>query len=231
MKPYRLLLFDADGTLFDYELAEETALRNTFRKFGMAWDRETHLSLYRRINLALWAELEQGGISPTELRERRFGIFFAEMNTPPPEVDFGRTYLEELSCGSMLIDGALETVQALAPHFRLAILSNGLAEVQKPRFAASELDRFFPVRVISGELGLVKPDTRIFAHALDLCGITEKSDVLMIGDSPTSDLAGANAFGIDSCWYAPVVKQLPQGVRPTYTIHRLTELPSLLGIH
>jgi putative hydrolase of the HAD superfamily len=230
MRKYRLLLFDADETLFDYRCAERTALSTAFAEKGLFYREEEHLPLYRKINHVMWERLERGEITPPELRVERFREYFELLGITMDPADFSHVYLTALSRNSMLIDGALETVTVLAPHFQMALLSNGLAEVQKPRFDNSPLDRFFPVRIISGEVGLVKPDPRIFALTLERCGHTDKSTVLMIGDSVTSDMTGGVAFGIDTCWYAPLDKSLPEGIRPTYRIRRLSELPVLLGV-
>ena len=61
--PYSVVLFDADGTLLDYGQAERFALGETFRHFGLEYDPDYHLPLYRRVNEALWGEFERGLIS------------------------------------------------------------------------------------------------------------------------------------------------------------------------
>jgi 2-haloacid dehalogenase len=229
MKPYRLLLFDADDTLFDYTRAEAHALAYAFAHFKLEYRPEFHLALYRKINLRIWDEFERQLITSAELRPERFRRYCKELGIDSiPAEEFSRVYLQGLAQGSFLVEGAVEVIAALAPYFQLALLSNGLSEVQRPRWSNSRLDTYFPVRVISDEIGVAKPAPGIFAYALKACGHEDKATVLMIGDSLTSDIAGGNAFGIDTCWYNPSHRPIPPDNPPTYVIRSLGELPTLL---
>ena len=73
-KHYPWLWFDADNTLFDYNLAESTALLNTFQLHGLPID-DASMEKYRKINHKLWRALERGEIKPDVLRVKRFEQF------------------------------------------------------------------------------------------------------------------------------------------------------------
>ena len=107
---------------------------------------------------------------------------------------------------------------------------DGLADVQRPRLAASPLLPYFESVTISDEVGVAKPDGRIFDTAFASMGHPAKREVLMIGDSLSSDMQGGINYGIDTCWYNPNGKQRPDGLSITYEIKELAELIQTLRV-
>ena len=71
MTSYTWLLFDADGTLFDYDQAERCALARTFQQIGYPFEPQ-YLEAYRDINTQLWLDFERGQITQEKLKTRRF---------------------------------------------------------------------------------------------------------------------------------------------------------------
>ena len=106
----------------------------------------------------------------------------------------------------------------------MGLITNGLESVQKARLKHFNLYQYFEVILISGECGLAKPDPAIFQSSLELLNHDRKESVLMIGDSLSSDIAGANNFGIDSCWFNPNRLKLQSGKAPTFTVYSLEEI-------
>ncbi len=104
------------------------------------------------------------------------------------------------------------------------LITNGLAEVQRPRFAASSIRRHFEGLVISEEVGAAKPDPRIFDVAFAKMEDPKRTEVLMVGDSLSSDIKGGNDSGIDTCWFNPSGRNGEHGVEPKYEIRKLDEL-------
>lgn len=80
--------------------------------------------------------------------------------------------------------------------------------------------------IISEEVGCQKPHPGIFDYAFTNLAISNKSKVLMVGDSLTSDIQGGNKYGIDTCWFNPSRKTNTSGIQPTYEITSLMELPN-----
>lgn len=223
---YQWLLFDADGTLFDFERAEAAALESTFAQFDT--DIEPHfIPAYHRVNKHLWRELEHDRIRPSELRVQRFSVLFDELRLNLEAESFSQTYLEELARRPDLIDGATEVLQNLASRYRCAIVTNGLQAVQRSRLAYSTIRDFISDIVVSEEVGAAKPDRAIFDSTFERIGYPPKSDVLMIGDSLTADIDGGRAYGLDTCWFNP--NGCDSGDRSiTFQISRLSELTKLL---
>ena len=66
-------------------------------------------------------------------------------------------------------------------------------------------------------------------EALRMVGCSDKSSALMLGDSLTSDIAGAANAGVDSCWFNPQGKENATAIRPTYEVRSLCQVDGLLG--
>ncbi len=224
---YEWLIFDADGTLFDFDRAEETALRQTFESLGIPFEPDYRV-VYRRINQELWLELELGRVTPSVLRILRFERLFAELGIAESAGKFNAKYLLHLADAAELIEGARKVVRQLHTRYHLAIITNGLREVQERRLARSPLKDYFPVFVISEIVGAAKPQPAIFEAAFEAMGQPPKERVLLIGDSLTSDIQGGNNFGIDTCWFNPARVPRPIEAHCTYEIVKLVELLDFL---
>ncbi|HSN57138.1 MAG TPA: YjjG family noncanonical pyrimidine nucleotidase [Candidatus Sulfomarinibacteraceae bacterium] len=225
---YAWIFFDADGTLFDYASAEAAALEGGFRALGLSWD-PAYGPLYTGINAAIWLEFERGEIDQVRLRTERFERLFAEVGLAADTAEFSRCYLEVLARQAALLPGAEAVVRRLTGSHEMLLLTNGLAEVQRPRFAAAPIRDCFADVVISEEVGLAKPDPAIFDLALERVGSPERSTVLVVGDSLSSDIAGGAAAGLDTCWFNPEGAGNGHGVAPTHEIRRLRQLLEIVG--
>lgn len=197
---YALYLFDADGTLLDFEAGEREALCLTFQRFGLP---EAEMDRYRQINSALWRQLAEGAISRDRLFASRFGLFAEALGIRLDAAQANRYFLEQLSHQAQLIPGAAETLEILSRRAQIAIVTNGVGFAQRERFRRSGLMPHISQLVISEEVGAEKPSPLIFERALALCGHPDKASVLMVGDDPLTDIAGAVAFGIDACLFDP----------------------------
>jgi YjjG family noncanonical pyrimidine nucleotidase len=226
-KHYPWLWFDADGTLFDYNRAEHTALRESLHLQGLPFD-DNYLELYQGINQKLWAALERGEIKPDVLRVKRFDLFLeAIQRTGSPEA-LSETYIQQLGLCTDLIDGALEVLTALRKTSRFALITNGLSVVQRSRLARSQIKDFFEAVIISEEIGAAKPHAAFFETAFARTGNPLKGDVLVIGDSLSSDMRGGADYGLDTCWFNPNGEAKPTMFKVTYEIRELKELLDLI---
>ena len=222
---YTWLLFDADDTLFDYPLAEGKALRNTFEYFGQVY-RSEYLRIYQVFNQQVWGEFERGETSASELRLKRFRLLFDEIGISLDLQDFSQHYLENLAQASDLFPGTAELLQALADRYHIALVTNGLKEVQRPRLERSAIRPFIEKIFISEEMGNAKPVAGFFEAVFQEIGHPPKNQVLIIGDSLTSDIQGGLNYGIDTCWFNPAGKTTALPV--TYTIKTLGQLLDIL---
>ena len=223
---YKLVLFDADGTLFDFDTAEKQAFEKTFKQFGIDKNlRQLHKE-YEIINMAIWRDFEQKKITSEKLRIERFQRFFAKENLQlDPEV-ISPVYLKYLSEGTHLLSGAKEIVSFLFGKCELALATNGLADVQNPRFADSDLAKYFKHIFISEEIGHPKPNPDFFEHIFEK--LPYKESAIIIGDNLASDIKGGNDFGIDTCWFNPNKRNNRSGIIPTFEINDLAKLKKII---
>ncbi|AIQ11533.1 YjjG family noncanonical pyrimidine nucleotidase [Paenibacillus durus] len=230
---YDVILFDADDTLFDYDQSESYALREAFKQFGMPEGFDNCGSTYKVINKGLWRDLELGLISSDALRVERFTRLFAAHELELDPESFSAAYLFHLGAGTgtFLIEGAAEICRELS-GCRLAVITNGIKEVQYSRIQDSPLRDTFAHIIISEEVGSQKPEPGIFDHAFAKLGLTpeDKPGVLIVGDTLTSDIQGGISYGIDTCWFNPRGKSGDPGITPTYEIKALSELLNIVGV-
>lgn len=226
--PYTWLLFDADGTLFDYDRAEEKALLATFQQMHIPYQ-PAYGPLYRRFNAEVWEAFEAGKISAERLRVERFTRLLDATKIHADAVEFSARYLLNLSHGTDLMPGAVETLQALRPIYQLALITNGLKDVQRLRLERAGIAHFFEVIAISEEIGAAKPNPAFFNALFAQLGNPPLEQALVIGDGLTSDIQGALQYSLDACWYNP--QHLPPQPRypARFEIHHLEELPALLN--
>jgi len=225
---YDWILFDADGTLFDYCKAQAAALENSFRQRGIPFSGEI-VELYSGINEKIWSDFEKGRITSDLLRTKRFEILFREIGIESDTRSFSAGYLSALSERADLLDGAQDLLDSISGRIRMMLITNGLKDVQRARVANSSIGHHFEDLVISDETGFAKPDKGIFEAAFDRMGNPGRDRVLMVGDSLTSDIRGGNDYGIDTCWFNPSGRACDQDVRIDYEIARLEELRGIIG--
>ncbi len=124
---------------------------------------------------------------------------------------------------------ALPLLEQLRSEYRLGLVTNGPADLQREKLRRSGLEGRFGSVVISREVGMMKPEPRIFRIALEQLGVGP-SDAVMVGDSIWHDVAGAHAAGIQSVWVNYDSRSGPDGEAPDATIHSLSELPAALRL-
>src|SRR5271156_1132847 len=105
MQRYQWLLFDADGTLFDFDRAEVRALKQAFGLIGVAFD-PGYLATYQHINQALWQAVERGEIKPAVVKVRRFELLLQAIGVGDSAALFSANYLECLAACSELVKDA-----------------------------------------------------------------------------------------------------------------------------
>lgn len=225
---YNVILFDADNTLFDFEKSESFAFKNTMLEFNMDYDENYHLKTFKEVNSVVWKEFEEGLITQESLRVERFRRFAERLNTLFDAREFSNSYSKHLAGASYLYDESIGLVEDLYKNYRLAIITNGLTDIQNVRIKKSVIGKYFEDIVISEEVQVAKPNPKIFELALYNLKHTDKRSVLMVGDSLSSDIQGGINFGVDTCWFNPNRLINNSGLKPTYEISSLMELRSVL---
>jgi len=137
-----------------------------------------------------------------------------------------KTYLSTMANYLKMMDGALEALDYVRDKYTVVMMTNGVTLAQNAKLDRGNLRQYFDHIIISDEVGCHKPDVKIFEHMMSLISHFEKSEMIIIGDSLTSDMQGGINYSIDTCWYNPSSKATNKEL--TYTIGHLNELFNIL---
>ncbi len=227
MRAYDLLLLDADMTLLDFRRAEANAFAAACGAFSLPAGEEA-LALYSAINLACWKRYERGELTQQALRVARFAEFLRETGGGADPEALSALYERELSHQGCAMPGAAEAVGRWKAILPLLVVTNGIGEVQRGRFARSPFPFLAEGMLISGETGAAKPDPAMVRMAMARAGVRDPRRVLFLGDSITSDIACANNASVDACWFNPEGWVNLSPAHPRYEIRSLDEVDALL---
>lgn len=225
---YEILFFDADETLFDFKKSEEFALDKLISSLNTNLDKDYCINTYKEINTNIWKEFEQNLISSDDLKVERFRRLLDKLNLSLNPQDLSDMYTSYLAEGSFIYDETEDLLKYLHKKYKIVIITNGLASVQNKRIKESIVKDYFDEVIISDEIKISKPNPKIFEYALNKINHLDKSSVLMIGDSLSSDIKGGFNAGIDTCWFNPSKGENTLGITPTYEISSLLELKNIL---
>lgn len=123
------------------------------------------------------------------------------------------------------VENCLETLRS---RFGLGMITNGAPDLQWEKIRRSGLERYFDTIVVSGDLGIGKPEPDIFTHTLQRMNTTS-SAAAMVGNSLTRDIAGARGAGVYAVWMNRAKEPLLDGVVPDAEITNLETLPAVLN--
>lgn len=230
-----MVWLDLDDTLQDFHANSREALERLHGVAGLGrWFAtvEGWCECYMRHNRELWALYAAGATTKEALRRDRFVLPLIDGGCPRDEAvarwrELDTAYLDLLAQGRHMVEGAMELLGHLRDRgMPLGILSNGFKEVQYRKIATAGIGGYFRHVVLSDDIGIQKPDSRIFDHAMGVAGYTDPSRMLMIGDNPVADINGATGAG----WQAIYFNRAGLG-DPRPGITTVTSLSCLLETH
>ncbi|HEY9898684.1 MAG TPA: pyrimidine 5'-nucleotidase [Pantanalinema sp.] len=218
---YDWVLFDLDETLLDFPASK--ALTQMLHLHGVPAT-ESLLAEYKSLNHHLWEQYHLGQIDSLGLQERRFAPFAPLAGVTAQAMN--EAFLQQIVAMSEPLEGVRETLAQLRGRVRMGIITNGFSETQRGRLVRHGWSDWFEPLVISDEIQYVKPEPAIFQHALSLMGQPDAARVLMVGDNPHTDIAGAAAQGLATCWYNPA--KADPACAPTHEIHHFSHLSTIV---
>ncbi len=211
----RAVLFDLDDTLFDHRGCSRDALAAVqhghvaLRGLPMAALEQAHASLLEELH----ADVMLGRVPLEKARLERFRRLLAMFGSTPEESVVAltaATYRDQYKRARRAVRGARDLVKTLSDQVCVGVVSNNLFDEQLDKLATCGLAPFIDALVVSERIGVSKPDPAIFVAALDELHCTA-ADAVMIGDSWTADIAGAEAAGIRPIWFNPLGAEPPHG--------------------
>lgn len=228
MRPYDIVLLDADMTLLDFDRSEQEALRRILLRYDLTPTEEVEAT-YLKINRALWDAFARGEVDQDFLVVERFAALARVYDKPWDPRQVNRDYLNALGEEAHLLPGAMEFCQRLKEAgLTLAIATNGLPAAQRGRYTGTGLDQVIPHIFISMELGAAKPRPEFFHRIFEALSVTDRSRVVMVGDSLSSDILGGSLAGIDTIWYNPKGLPLTGRALPTHTAASYAQICEIL---
>lgn len=217
--PYTTILFDLDNTLYDYTAYWRARLGWSLAEVQAAYPaldtgQIAQHAIARRIYAADFdAYLAACGVADASMRAQAVARYRVN-------------WYDQL----VLFAGVAELLERLATRYRLGLITNGPAHSQRPKIACLGLAQWMQCCIVSGEVGVAKPDPQIFGFALQQLDVSPQQAVY-VGDSLEFDLHGAYAAGIDFVWLNRHATPLPPDVPvPHAIISELTQLSQVSGI-
>ena len=226
----KTILWDVDGTLLDFLAAEKAAIRACFAQFGLGDCPEERIARYSAINQRYWRRLENGEITKPQVLVGRFEEFFAQEGLDPAlAVPFNEAYQVKLGDTVCFMDRSDALIARLRGRVRQYAVTNGTRVAQERKLEKSGLGKLFDGVFISELVGAEKPSPAFFDCVFDHIGPVDRSEVLIVGDSLTSDMRGGLQAGIPCCWYNPRNLPRPEGMELDYIIHDLNQVEDILS--
>ena len=205
----KVVLIDIDNTLLSFTGYVKEAMREGFSLFGLKPYTEAMFPVFKSINDSLWGQLEQGTLT------------------------FEEYFREKLFYNAVPEDGAEDLLKYLCRKYTLCAASNGPYEQQINRLRVGEMDEYFTCYFISSQVGAQKPSREFFDHCFSVLRNTEHPDlapeeVIIIGDSISSDISGGYDYGMHTCLYQKSEITGRGDPRAEYVVRSLAEIKNIL---
>ena len=220
MKMVKALVFDFDGTLSNRQANAYAVFDDYLRPLLKDLTEAEYEAVLQDMLL-----FDCNGIIDVDKRlipfVKKYGKYlpadFAEVFSP-----YYNDYMYEFT---VLKEETVEVLEKLKGKYRLAVLSNGDSAPQHNKVTKVGIDSYFDVVLVSGDIGIDKPDRGIFDH---LCGMLgcRNDECMMIGDVFGTDILGAINAGCIPVWMCTD----PEKPARHYDGYRISDLRDLFPI-
>ncbi len=231
MKPdarFKYLLWDVDGTLLDFEYSMRVSLYKSLKKIGVEATEEL-IDRYSQINDGWWKRLERGEVTKQQLLPGRFIDLFAEYGIECKDLSaYLADFQNNLGQEYRLMENALEVCASLKEQgYHQFVVTNGVTRTQEDKLKLSGLAELMEELFISEQIGTPKPHKEFFEVCFERISQRypefDKTKVIIIGDSLSSDILGGINAGISTCYFNPKNEDT-KGMEVTYQIRALEEI-------
>lgn len=224
---YKAIFLDIDDTVFNFKKCSESALKKTFSTLNLEYNKDV-FELFSAIDERLWKQQKEELLSVADVLDIRFAelseTLGLDYDSNLAKEHFGNLLGEQY----IMEPGIEEVLKNISADYKIYAASNGMLTMQKNRLQLSGLKRYFTDLYVSDDIGSAKPNIRFYTESMKRAGL-ESADILMIGDSLISDIAGANNADIDSVWYNPYGLENETDIEADYEIKDLHELAGILN--
>lgn len=227
----KTILWDIDATLLDFHAAEREAIKTLFKQFNLGECTDEMIQRYSKINRSYWERLERGEVTKPQVLVGRFEDFFTSEGIDKSIApEFNKAY--QLSLGDTIVfcDDGYNIVNFLKGKVKQYAVSNGTVVAQTKKLRLSGLGALFDGVYLSEDLGVEKPNVEFFNKVFADIGPINQDEIVIIGDSLTSDIRGGNNAGILTCWYNPSKTSCNGEYKIDYEITDLHQIFDILNM-
>lgn len=226
MKKYTTVYFDLDNTILDFSATERQAITKLLILHNLPVS-DKIVETYSAINQTWWQRFERGEISKNEIFSGRFRSFLDKFGFNGDPNAMSEDYFELLAAGHHILNGAEDVLIYLKDNgYTVCITTNGVSLTQYRRIKESGLGKYFDYIFVSEDAGHQKPEKAYFDFVMSNTPEKDKSKIIIIGDSQSSDILGGINFGVDTCWLNP---ERHAGLyTPTYEIGNISQIKEIL---
>ncbi len=233
MSSIKAVLLDIDNTLLDFDAYVQQAMAEGFAAFGLGKFDQQIYETFSVVNHGLWQALERGELTYEQLLKIRWNRVFEALGISFDGPTFEKYFKGRLFHNAIPIPGAMALLKHLQGQYVLAVASNGPYEQQMNRLRIAGMEPYFQHFFISQAMGVQKPDLAFFAYCLQEINLHRTQpiapeEVLMIGDSLSSDIAGAAAAGMKTCYFDKHGKGVSGEAVPSVTVTDLFQIMQLI---
>lgn len=223
---YSTLLFDLDQTLLDTDKNAEMALKKLTLPFSFEFTNQ-RVMMWHHTQQEMWKELELGKLSRQKLMATRFKRFFDHYQINVNSVALEQQFEQKFFAEHKLMPFAREILKELSPQNNLVVISNGTRQKQERILNDAKIVNFFDDIFLAEEVGYSKPDPKFFQIVTQKLDIADPSKMIVIGDSLTADIKGANNYNLDSIWFNPH-HLMSSTIKPTYEVDQLSKILNIV---
>lgn len=231
MKRYDFLLFDLDYTLLDFDADMLMAFKRLYEHWGFHKTipyTKNMLDIYEKHNDNWWRRFEAGKCTKPQLFTGRFEDFLAETGLDGNAQKMNEDYFNFLGNGGVPYPGALEMLSTLSEKAPIYIITNGNSSTAKTRIENSGISKLIKGYFVSETIGCAKPDSKYFEYVFSSIPGFSRDRAIVIGDSLLTDICGAKRMNVDSIWYNPGSKEIPEIPEYTYMAETFDDILGIL---
>jgi YjjG family noncanonical pyrimidine nucleotidase len=231
MRKYKVVFFDLDHTLWDFESNSCSTLQELFLTYNLENigipDCTLFQQQFRKINTELWDLYDRGLITSEVIRKERFKQILEHFGLSDAALceKLSQDYLYSCPKKSGLLPYAIETLDYLKTNYKMTVVTNGFDEIQSLKMQSGNLTSYFDHVVTSQSAGHRKPAKEIFDYAMKINAVGP-DEVVMIGDNLVADIGGAIKSSIDAVFFNP--DRIAHEVDVKHEINCLSELQRIL---
>ena len=233
----KAVFIDIDNTLLDFDAYVRESMRSGFEQFHLRPYEEWMFPVFMKINNEMWEGIEQGTLTFEKLLQIRWNTVFDALDIDFDGCRFETYFRESLFDSAIPVKGAKELLDYLKEKYVVCAASNGPYEQQVNRLSLGGMLSDFSHLFISEKAGASKPSRDFFDYCLRKlnerrCQDNEKEilpeEIMMIGDSLTSDMAGGRNNGLKTCFFDRKNTGIPRELGIDHIVKDLEEIRGFL---